>query len=261
MVIQFLKSLPVFTERIESLFFELFSGLPRQGPGDSKSTERALRSIPNLSSIARILDIGCGTGSQTFVIAESMEADIVAIDSHAPYINELNQTAHEMQLANQVVGFVGDMRQLEFPNGHFDLIWCEGAIYNVGVEVALRDWRRYLQEHGYIAFTEVCWKKPNPPKECRDFWEQEYPSIRDQNELVSVIESSGYVVLEHFELSQSAWWDEYYRPLQNNIDRFCEKYRDDSDAQELRKGCQHEIDTWHAYATFYGYEFFVIKIS
>lgn len=72
-------------ERTTALFFELFSGLPRQGPGDGASTERALALVPPLGSASRVLDIGCGTGAQTRVLARSTPAHITEIDSHAPF--------------------------------------------------------------------------------------------------------------------------------------------------------------------------------
>ena len=34
-------------DRMTTLFFELFSGLPRQGPGDTASTLRALAAVPD----------------------------------------------------------------------------------------------------------------------------------------------------------------------------------------------------------------------
>ena len=65
------------------------------------------------------------------------------------------------------------MRRLDFADDSFDLIWCEGAIYNVGVKAGLRDWRRLLRPNGHVALTEVCWRKPDPPAECVAFWKRE----------------------------------------------------------------------------------------
>ena len=151
------------------------------------------------------------------------------------------------------------MRQLDFAHDSFDLIWCEGAIYKVGVEVGLRDWRRLLRRNGHVAFTEVCWRKTVPPAECAAYWNREYPAVLDTAALLEVIEACGYGTVGHFPLPASAWWDEYYRPLQDNVTAFRKRYRDAPDAQELADQVQEEIDMWHAYSDFYGYEFFVLQ--
>lgn len=244
---------------MHDLFFDLFSELPRLGPGDSDSTRRALSRVPELTQRARILEIGCGTGAQTFVLAHSTPAKIFAIDCHVPYVDALNKKAADLGVADRVVAYVGDMRQLDFSNESFDLIWCEGAIYNMGVATALREWRRLLQRDGFIAFTEVCWRKPEPPKECKSFWDKEYPAIRSVDMLLTKVVRCGYEIVEHFALPESAWWDEYYRALQDSITTFRERYMDDVEAQSLCDQCQQEIDIWRAYSEFYGYEFLVLR--
>ena len=246
-------------DRITALFFELFSGLPRQGPGSAADTRRALGLVPETGPRTRILDIGCGTGAQTLVLAASSPARIVAIDTHPPFIDALNCKARRLGIEDRLQARVADMRSLDFADGSFDLIWCEGAIYNVGIERGLRDWRRLLSRIGHVALTEVCWRKPSPPAECLAFWNREYPAIRSTTALLEAVEACGYALVGHFPLPSSAWWDDYYRPLQQNISVFRESHRDAPDAQALADQCQHEIDVWHAHSEFYGYEFLVLK--
>ena len=247
------------TDRITSLFSELFSGLPRQGPGAAASTRRALKLVPDVGPHTCVLDIGCGTGAQTLVLAATSSARIVAVDTHPAFIGELNRKARELGIADRLQAHVADMRRLGFADGSFDLIWCEGAIYNMGVEAGLRDWRRLLRRNGHVALTELCWQKPGPPAECAAYWQPEYPAMRDKSALLEAIAGCGYETVGHFTLPASAWWDDYYRPLQDNVTAFRERYRDVQDAQALADQCQSEIDIWHAYSEFYGYEFFVVR--
>ena len=247
-------------DRATALFLELFSGLPRQGPGAAASTRRALALVPSVGPQTRVLDAGCGTGAQTLVLAENSPAHIVAIDNHPPFVDALNREARSLGIADRLEARVADMRSLDFPSGTFDLIWCEGAIYNVGVEVGLRDWRRLLRPNGHVALTEACWRKARPPAECVAFWNEEYPAIRETTALLEAVEACGYDVVGHFPLPPSAWWDDYYRPLQDNVTAFRERHRDEPDAQEMADGVQREIDVWHAHGEFYGYEFVVLRV-
>ena len=247
------------TVLFHELFHELFSGLPRQGPGTAASTRRALGLVPDVGPRTRVLDVGCGTGAQTLVLAESSPSRIVAVDIHPPFIDALNRKAHELGIADRLDARVADMRRLDFADGSFDLIWCEGAIYNMGVEAGLRDWRRLLRRNGHVALTEVCWRKPDPAAACAAFWSREYPAIRDTSALLEAIEACGYETVGHFPLPASAWWDDYYRPLQDNVTAFRKRYHDAPDAQELAEQCQREIDIWHAYSELYGYEFLVLR--
>jgi cyclopropane fatty-acyl-phospholipid synthase-like methyltransferase len=241
------------------LFFEMFSGLPRQGPGDSASTLRALALVPGIGPESRVLDLGCGTGLQTRVLAANSPARFLAIDNHAPFVADLNREAQRLGIADRLEARVGDMRRLDLAPTSFELIWSEGAIAIMGVEAALRDWRRLLVPHGYMAVTEVCWTKPDPPPECAAFWAQEYPAIGEVSTLLAVIGECGYETIGHFTLPPSSWWDDYYRPLQQNVTVFRERRRDEADAQDLAGQVQREIDLWHAYSDFYSYVFFVMR--
>ena len=114
-------------ERTTILFFELFSGLPRQGPGDAASTLRALALVPGIGPESHVLDLGCGTGLQTRVLAQNAPARFVAVDNHPPFVDLLNREAQRLGIADRLEGRVGDMQRLDFAPGSFDLIWCEGV--------------------------------------------------------------------------------------------------------------------------------------
>ena len=246
-------------DRVTALFFEMFSGLPRQGPGDAASTVRALAMVPGIGPQTRALDVGCGTGLQTRVLVRSSPARFVAVDSHPPFVEELNLHAAALGVADRLDARVGDMRQLDFPAGHFDLIWSEGAICVMGFEDGLRAWRPLLAPGGHVAVTEACWTKPGAPPACAAFWAEEYPAIREVPALLAAAAACGYEIVGHFVLPASSWWDDYYRPLQQNVASFRDRHRGEADAQELADRVQREIDVWHAHGDFYSYAFVVLR--
>ena len=69
------------------------------------------------------------------------------------------------------------MRQLEFAPGSFDLIWSEGAIYNIGFRAGLEAWRPLLVKGGCMAVSEATWLTEDRPAEARAFWQEGYPAL------------------------------------------------------------------------------------
>jgi len=61
--------------------------LPRLAPGDSLNTRQALELLygPELNQTDegfRVLDIGCGNGSQTLCLAAELGCSVMAVDNH-----------------------------------------------------------------------------------------------------------------------------------------------------------------------------------
>ncbi len=115
-----------------SLICQYFAQLERQGPGSPEVTIKALSFIDHLDENARIVDIGCGTGGQTMTLARHAPGSITGIDLFPLFIDLFNRNAQKQNLQDRVMGIVGSMDALPFEEEEFDLIWCEGAIYNIG---------------------------------------------------------------------------------------------------------------------------------
>lgn len=159
-------------------FFALHSGLPREGPGDRAATARALALVPRLPAAADVLDIGCGPGAQTIDLAELLpEARIAALDAHEPFLAELRRRARQGGFADRIRTMHGDMARMPFAPASFDLIWCEGAAYILGLETALRRWRELLRDGGALALTEPVWLTSAPPERVASGWAG-YPAMR-----------------------------------------------------------------------------------
>ena len=56
-------------------------------------------------------------------------------------------------------------------------MWSEGAIYNIGFERGICEWRKFIKHGGYIAVSEVSWFSDIRPKEIEDFWIDAYSEI------------------------------------------------------------------------------------
>jgi SAM-dependent methyltransferase len=247
------------TDKFWNYFCEIYEAIPRQGPGDRQSTEWAMRLLPPLTRSQRVLDIGCGAGAQTIDIARVTEAQIVAIDNHEPFVSWTARRAAELGLADRITATVGDMNDLRFPDGSFDVIWCEGAIFIIGFAKGIATWRRFLSPGGHLAVSELCWLRADPPVEVEAFFKAEGADIGDMDARRKTIVESGYRLVGDFVLPAVGWWDNYYAPLAAELERFRARHAGDQDALDVAARSQREIDLYRRYPEHFGYGFFVMQ--
>jgi SAM-dependent methyltransferase len=244
---------------MEELFYNIFKGLPRLGPGDNASTRKAFFTLPVFSENAQILDIGCGTGMQTLELARLSHCPVLALDNHEPYLRDLSKRARDEQLDKKITTIKGDMHNLPFSEAEFDLIWSEGSIYIIGFENGLKEWRKYLNPGGYLVVTELIWTSENPPYQLIQFWKEEYPAMRSDEACKKLIDQSGYQLVRDFLLPHHAWWDEYYVPLGRRLSQLKKEYSSNDRMIELIRATELEIDTYEKFNSFYGYAFYIMK--
>jgi len=240
-------------------FYEIYESIPRQGPGARESTERALRMLPRLGPNRRILDIGCGSGAQTIDLARASGARIVAVDNHPAFVSRLEERAATLGFSNRITARVGDMHELDFPDGSFDVVWSEGAIFIIGFTKGLASWRRLLAPGGYLVVSELCWFVPDPPPAMREIFMDDCEEPDDVDARREAIAAAGYRLLGDFVLPAAGWWENYYVPLGASLDRFCKKHAANPEALDVASRSRHEIDLYQKHAATFGYVFFVMQ--
>jgi ubiquinone/menaquinone biosynthesis C-methylase UbiE len=243
------------------IFFDIHKDLPREGPGDSKSTRQALAWLKNLPPNPLILDIGCGPGMQTLDLARYTNGKVLAVDTHQPFLEQLQKRAQAAALSARITTANQSMFDLPFPKQSFDLLWSEGTIYIIGFEEGLRTWRSLLKPGGYLAVTEISWLKPNPPEAVHSYWMAEYPGMHNIEENLNSLRAAGYREIGHFTLPPSSWWTDYYNPIEARLPRLREKYRGKTEAEALLDATQKEIDIYRKFSDWYGYVFYVMQVE
>ncbi len=241
------------------LICEYFSSIERQGPGSADITIKALSFIDNLKEGSKIADIGCGTGGQTIVIAKNCKGNITAIDLFPDFIDILNKNVQKQNLQNRVNGIVGSMDNLPFEKEEFDLIWSEGAIYNIGFVRGITEWKKYLKQGGYIAVTEASWFTEERPKEIHDFWINAYPEIDSISNKVSQIQQAGYLPVAIFIIPEYCWTKNFFEPQLKIQEDFLNKHLDNPYVKEFVDYMKHEAVLYSKYKEYYGYVFYIFK--
>jgi SAM-dependent methyltransferase len=246
--------------RGEEFFLKIHSDLPREGPGDPESTKRAYASIGGVTASGRILDVGCGPGAQTLDLATITAASIVALDNHRPYLDRLRRRLRAEGMSERVRTVRASMFAMPFADGAFDVVWAEGAIYILGLERALTEWRALLRPGGHIAATHLSWLVDDVPAEPHAFWQRHFPAMRHVEHNAALCRRCGYDVVEQFALPESAWWRDYYGPLERRLAALGLEHRGDEAALAMIDETREQIELYRAFADAYGYVFFVLRV-
>jgi SAM-dependent methyltransferase len=242
-----------------NLICEYFSSIERQGPGSPEVTIKALSFIDNLTNESIIADIGCGTGGQTMVLANNTLGHITGIDLFPVFIELFNANAVKRNLQDRIKGVVGSMDNLPFRHEELDLIWSEGAIYNIGFERGLNEWRKFLKPGGYFAISEGSWFTENRPAEIENFWMDAYPEIDTISNKIAQIQRAGYIPVATFILPEYCWTENFYVPQIMAQEVFLKKYSGNKSAEEFVTNQRHEAQLYCKYKGYYGYVFYIGK--
>ena len=239
------------------IIHDYFSNTERQGPGSPEITLKALSFVDGLTEKSKMADVGCGTGGQTMVLAQNTTGEIIGVDICADYVRQLNQIAQNHHLQDRVKGIAGNMDNLPFQKGELDLIWSEGAIYNMGFERGLNEWRKFLKPGGYIAVTENTWFTEERPDEIQDFWQKAYPEIDTLSNKVAQMQKAGYLPIATFVVPEACWEDYYSRQHPQMQESFLEKYKGNQHAEEFIAYQRYEAELFYKYKAYYGYVFYI----
>ncbi|MCW4024822.1 MAG: class I SAM-dependent methyltransferase [Candidatus Bathyarchaeota archaeon] len=246
------------------IFYEVHSNLPREGPGDNQSTKRAFKMLKNLPANPLILDIGCGPGMQTIEVAKLSGGQIIALDNHQPFLDQLNFNAKKAGISDKIKTVKGDMFNLQYLKKSFDLVWCEGAIFIIGFAKGLTEWRPLLANKGYLVLSELTWLRTDRPRELAAYMKEMYEGlgegVKTIEENVETAKKAGYQVITTFILPKKSWFDNYYMPIEAKLPSLKAKHKGDPEALQYFAAEEKEIEMFRRYNNYYGYVFYLLQI-
>jgi serine/threonine-protein kinase HipA len=236
---------------------ELHQGLDRQGPGSSDFSRQILASLPALRELPRIADLGCGAGAGSLLLAEWFGVPIRAVDSCRVFLDQLEARAAEQGLSSHIQVHEADMGALYWPARSLDLIWSEGAAYNLTFPGALNAWRPLLAAGGLAVISELSWFAENPTVESRRFWEAGYPTLASEQQNCDYAVKADFEVLSTCRLPSASWWEFYYGPLLERIAVLRPKAS--PVMKQVIQDTEAEMDLFRRCSDEFGYTFYVLR--
>jgi SAM-dependent methyltransferase len=110
--------------------------------------EQIISDLP-LSSQSRVLDLACGDGFYTRLLA-SRAGEIIAADLSPGYLERAQRRRGQVRFVQ------ADASQLPFADGTFDLVWCAQSLITLpDPAAALREMARVTRRGGVIAVLET----------------------------------------------------------------------------------------------------------
>jgi SAM-dependent methyltransferase len=242
------------------LLMDLHRHAIRQGPGGEEETRLALELAGlDRSRPLKIADIGCGTGASTILLAKDLDAEITAVDFLAEFLDELQIRADKEGVAGKITTLHCSMEDLPFAAQEFDVIWSEGAIYNMGFEAGVTAWKRFLRPGGKLIVSEITWLSATRPPDLQSYWDEAYPEIDVASAKIGILERHGYCPKAYFVLPTHCWLKNYYRPIQSRFDEFLERHGRSEEAEAIVAGEEQEIALYEKYHPYYSYGVYVAK--
>jgi trans-aconitate methyltransferase len=234
----------------------LFGGMEKLGPGDNLQSLNILHLLPT-QQFQVIVDAGCGTGRQTIVLAKELGTLVHAVDTHEPFLNSLMGYVKAARIEHLIQTHCLDMKDISSVFQHIDLLWSEGAAYNIGFANALTTWASAINKDGFAVVSELSWLREQVPTAVREFFRSGYPDMKSIQQNLAIAEKTGYGVLTTYTLPKQAWVEGFYDVLEPRAQALID--RPDSSVRDLAIEILKEIDIFNCSEDSYGYVFYVLQ--
>ncbi|MGR4067014.1 class I SAM-dependent methyltransferase [Billgrantia sp. C5P2] len=129
-----------------------------------RSASRALAVLGELSNGQRVLDVGCGTGGASRLLAAEFGCDVVGVDITSAFIEAANWLSAATGLSGRTRFLCADAASVPLTAGSVDTVWCQHALMNMPhVPRVLAEWQRLLMPGGRVLLHElVAGDNPEP---------------------------------------------------------------------------------------------------
>lgn len=248
-----------YREMDDAFLVELYKDLPKLGTGSPVIIRKVFSKL-KLRPNPTILDVGCATGMSSIELAILSQGKIVSLDVNQTYLDILKEKAMVRKLSDRIETTNQNLFTMEFDDESFDVVWAENVLFVKGIRGALKSWRRFLKEMGYIVFSVVAQLKDEAPKDAVNYWERVYPAMKTPAEIEKIIKEQNYNLIDSVPIPTEETMKYCYMPLEKKIAELRLKYESNKEFIAYLDLNQEEIDIVRKYnSEFYGSVFYIVQ--
>ena len=162
----------------------------------SKHLIKALNHLPTLNNPV-MLDMGCGSGVPTTILANHFEGKVFAVDTDIRALTLLRRKIARQKFASAITICRKSVFDMDFTPQTFDLIIAEGLLNVIGFENGLKLADQVLKNQGYLIIHD-----------------EEGESEAKQE----ILARYHYQIIQRFTLDEKVWWNDFYSHLNSRIE-------------------------------------------
>jgi len=139
----------------ECLSLDQIAGIDQLHLG-GRAASRSLAALGELRPGMRVLDVGCGTGGASRLLADEFGCQMTGVDITAAFVAAATWLSEATGQARRTRFLCADAARTPLPDAAFDAVWCQHALMNMpDVAAVLAEWRRLLAPSGRVLLHEV----------------------------------------------------------------------------------------------------------
>ncbi|WP_027967363.1 class I SAM-dependent methyltransferase [Halomonas halocynthiae] len=161
---------------------------------------RASRSLARRGAFRagmRVLDVGCGTGGASRLLADEYGVEVIGVDITAAFIEVANWLSQATGLEHSTRFLCADAAKVPLADGSVETIWCQHALMNMPkVSDVLAEWWRLLAPGGQVLLHEVVSGDNPAPLELPVPWARRADTshLVSRADLAAMLAEAGFVV-------------------------------------------------------------------
>lgn len=200
---------------VERLSLDEIAGIDQLHLG-GRAASRRLSQLAQLPPGSRVLDIGCGTGGASRLLAAEGDCQVVGIDVTAEFIDVARWLSRATGLSSRTRFICADAAELPLPSASVDAVWCQHALLNMPTpDAVIGEWCRVLAGQGKLLLHEVVSGDNPSPLVLPVPWasRREHSQLESLAQLERRLESAGFecLTLEDVTADALAWRGKHAR--------------------------------------------------